>query len=165
MAGRGRPPKDATVRRNKAAPIRGEWQAVPGTGWQHGPIPDVPDGVHADTARAWNVWMRSWFAAHWTPDDLPGLEHLAALHSEVRLAFHEPFIETENPRGGVALVRRPSPVTELRQMLDNYGVTPKGQQDRRWTPPAADSVPAVAQPSVSPATKPSRYAHLREVAS
>jgi hypothetical protein len=158
MPGRGPAPKPADQRRTRHAPQRGDWQATPGIGWQHGPIPDPPEGVHADTRRAWDVWMRSWFAAHWTPDDLPGLEHLAGLHSEVRTAFHDPFMEAEGPRGGTIYVRRPSPNTELRQMLDNYGVTPKGQQDRRWSAPKAE-------PEAAPVTKSSRYAHLRTVAS
>lgn len=131
---------------------------MPGIGWQHGPLPDAPEGVHADTRKAWGVWMRSWFASHWTPDDLPGLEHLASLHSEVRSAFHDPFVESEGPRGGPIYVRRPCPNTELRQMLDNYGITPKGQQDRRWVRPEGAEQPAAATP---PPATPSRYAHLR----
>lgn len=154
MAGHGPAPKAERRRRN--APVRGDWQSSPGVGWQHGPIPPAPDGVHADTIAAWEVWMRSWFASHWTPDDLPGLQHVASLHSQVRAAFHEPFIESDGPRGEPVLVRRPCPATELRQMLDNYGITPKGQQDRRWTrPEAAAEAPATAKAA------PSRYAHLR----
>ena len=155
MAGRGPAPKPDRRRRN--TPERGEWQASPGIGWQHGPIPPVPAGVHADTRAAWDVWMRSWFAAFWTPDDLPGLEHVASLHSEVRTAFHEPFIEAEGPRGGTIFVRRPSPVTELRQMLDNYGITPKGQQDRRWTRPKTEAEPPAAT------AEGKAYGHLRAV--
>lgn len=158
MAGRGPAPKPTTQRRTAHAPIRGEWQATPGIGWQHGEIPPVPDGVHADTREAWGIWMRAWFASHWTPDDLPGLEHLASLHSECRTAFHEPFIESEGPRGGTIYVRRPSPVTELRQMLDNYGITPKGQQDRRWEAPKAEAEQPTRKRA---ATGDSPYAHLR----
>ena len=67
-------------------------------------------------------------------------------------------METEGPRGGTIYVRRPSPVTELRQMLDNYGITPKGQQDRRWTAPKAKDEPAAAAPAEGKA-----YGHLRAV--
>lgn len=158
MAGRGPAPK--TQRRRTAEPARGDWQATPGIGWQHGPIPPAPEGVHADTRVAWDVWMRSWFAAHWTPDDLPGLEHVASLHSEVRVAFHEPFIESENARGDRIYFRRPSPATELRQMMDSYGITPKGQQDRRWVRPGLEE----AKPDSRRASEPvvdSPYGHLR----
>jgi len=159
MAGRGPAPKPDGQRRTRHTPQRGDWHATPGVGWQHGPIPDVPAGVHADTARAWGVWFRSWFAAHWTPDDLPGLEHVAALHSECRRAFHEPFIEISDDKGRTSYIRRPSPATELRQMLDNYGITPKGQQDRRWQPPKEE------QPAPDAAAPASRlYGHLRAVA-
>lgn len=160
MAGRGPAPKPAAQRRTAHQPQRGDWQASPGMGWQHGAIPPVPEGVHADTRAAWDVWMRSWFASHWTPDDLPGLEHLASLHSEVRVAFHDPFVEADNGRGGTAYYRRPSPTTELRQMMDSYGITPKGQQDRRWTRPEnAPEQPEQQQPAVDSGA----YGHLRVV--
>ena len=81
--------------------------------------------------------MRSWVAAHWTPDDLPGLRQIARLYDQVE-------------RG--EFVR----MTELRMMLDTYGITPKGQQDRRWTRPD----PAEAVTEAKPAAA-SRYAHLR----
>ena len=159
MAGRG--PAPSSQRRRANEPARGEWKATPGNGWQHGPVPPVPEGVHADTRAAWGVWMRSWFAAHWTPDDLPGLEHVASLHSEVRVAFHEPFIESENARGDRIYTRRPSPATELRQMMDSYGITPKGQQDRRWVKPGTEE-PALDSRKAAPApAADSPYGHLR----
>jgi hypothetical protein len=67
----------------------------------------------------WSTWMRSWFAAHWMPGDLPALRHLARLYDRV-------------DRGDSRLAG------ELRLWMDTYGITPKGQQDRRWAPPAVD---------------------------
>jgi hypothetical protein len=67
---------------------------------------------------AWTTWMQAWFAAHWTPADLPGLRQVIRLYDQVE-------------RG--EFVR----ATELRMAMDNYGITPKGQQDRRWAPPKA----------------------------
>jgi hypothetical protein len=46
--------------------------------------------------------------------------------------------------------------TELRYWLDAYGVTPKGQQDRRWRPPA--DPPASARLTRADQA---RYSHLQ----
>jgi len=72
---------------------------------------------------AWDIWMRSWFAAHWTDDDLPGLRQVIRIWDQVE-------------RGEF---QRSS---EMRLAMDTYGITPKGQQDRRWTPPRAEAVPS-----------------------
>ena len=122
MAGRGRPPKEQ--RRNPAdVPIRGEWQATDAVGWQHGPVPDPPDGLLKPTLETWQIWMGAWFAAHWTPADLPGLECVILLYDQVR-------------RGEFQRAN------ELRLQMDNYGITPKGQQDRRWRPAAGEKTAA-----------------------
>jgi hypothetical protein len=80
MPGRGPTPKDPAERRTRHKPQRGEYQAAPGVGWQHGPLPKAPDGLLAASREAWEVWMRAWFAAHWTPDDLPGLRKVIQLY-------------------------------------------------------------------------------------
>jgi hypothetical protein len=83
--------------------------------------------------------MGAWFAAHWLPVDLPGLRLVINLYDQVQRG--------EYVRSG-----------ELRIHMDGYGITPKGQQDRRWTPPKPDEAPAPAeQPAASP------YAHLKAV--
>lgn len=81
--------------------------------------------------------MEAWFASHWTPHDLPGLETTILLYDQVR-------------RGEFQRA------TELRQMMDNYGITPKGQQDRRWAPPKPADTPK-DDPQADP------YGHLRVV--
>lgn len=63
--------------------------------------------------------MAAWFASHWTPDDLPGLEVLIVLYDQVRRGEYQR-------------------VNELRLQMDTYGITPKGQQDRRWAHPTSD---------------------------
>lgn len=140
MAGRGPAPKSNRRRRN--TPVRGDWKATDDVGWQHGEIPDPPDGLKAETLRAWQTWMRSWFASHWTPHDLPGLETTILLYDQVRRGE---FTRT----------------TELRQYMDNYGITPKGQQDRHWAAPK----PEEAQPSQSQKRQPAaeQYVHLKVV--
>lgn len=133
----GPAPKENRRRRN--VPVRGDWQASEGIGWQHGEIPEPPDGLKAETIKAWNTWMRSWFASHWSPDDLPGLETTILLYDQVRRGEYQR-------------------ATELRLSMDNYGITPKGQQDRRWT--RAKTEPASLKRGEKTADP---YAHLRVV--
>jgi hypothetical protein len=119
MAGRGRAPKSAGQRRNHHAPQRGEWTPAAGVGWEHGEPPKPPDGLLKASRDAWATWMGAWFAAHWSPDDLPGLRTLIRIYDQVE-------------RGEFQRAN------ELRLQMDTYGITPKGQQDRRWSPPAAE---------------------------
>jgi hypothetical protein len=122
MPGRGAAPK--SERRNKAdIPIRGEWQPSAEVGWQHGSIPEPPDGLVAASREAWMIWMHAWFASHWAPEDLPGLRKVIQLYDATeRGELHR--------------------AAELRMSMDTYGITPKGQQDRRWAPPKSESIPS-----------------------
>jgi len=92
---------------------------------------------------AWRVWFAAWFAAHWTPDDLPALRQLIRLYDQVERGEFQ---------------RAP----ELRLQMDTYGITPKGQQDRRWVRPQAEEVQP-SQPQQSRAASADHYAHLRVV--
>lgn len=121
MAGRGPSPKDQRVR--TVEPERGEVVAATATGWQHGVVPPAPDGLMPASSEAWSTWMAAWFASFWSPADIPGLRQLVRLYDEVE-------------RG--EFVR----ASELRLQMDTYGITPKGQQDRRWKPAVADTKPA-----------------------
>ena len=76
----------------------------------------------------------------WTPSDLPGLCKVIKLYDATE-------------RG--ELQRS----AELRMSMDNYGITPKGQQDRRWLPPKAEEPEA---PKVD-RTDDGPYAHLRAI--
>lgn len=140
MAGRGPAPKQNRQRtRDEKQRVRGSWKPAPDVGWQHGDIPAAPDGLMPASATAWDVWLKAWFAAHWTPDDLPGLRQLIRLYDQVE-------------RGEFQRA------SELRLQMDTYGITPKGQQDRRWAPPKAAETPQEApQGSDDP------YGHLRVV--
>jgi hypothetical protein len=93
----------------------------------------------AAAREAWKCWMGAWFASHWGPEDLPGLRQVIRLYDEVERG--------EFQRHG-----------ELRIAMDNYGITPKGQQDRRWQAPKPDEV---SQEDTK--AGPSRYEHLRSV--
>lgn len=136
MAGRG--PGAKTVRRRANPPARGEWTPTPGVGWQHGELPRPPARLRSASTEAWNTWVRAWFAAHWTPEDLPGLRVVIRLYDQVERG--------EFQRSA-----------ELRLQMDTYGITPKGQQDRRWARPKADEEHPAA------ATTPTPYAHLAVV--
>jgi hypothetical protein len=134
------PPKPPGERRRRNVPARGEWTAEPGVGWQHGPVPEPPDGLLKASRVAWAIWMGTWVAAHWTPGDLPGLRQVIRLYDQVE-------------RG--EFVRS----SELRLEMDTYGITPKGQQDRRWRrpEPGEESAPAADR------AQGGRYGHLRPV--
>jgi hypothetical protein len=119
MAGRGKAPNEAAQRRNHHAPQRGEWRPADGVGWQHGEVPAPPEGLMPASETAWRTWMGAWFAANWTPEDLPGLRTLVRIYDQVE-------------RGEFQRA------SELRLQMDTYGITPKGQQDRRWSPPVED---------------------------
>ena len=140
MPGRGPAPKPVRRRRNK--PVRGEWKATDAVGWQHGDLSPAPDGLKDASIIAWDAWFGAWFAAHWTPDDLPGLRIVIRLYDEVE-------------RGEFTRA------TELRQMLDNYGITPKGQQDRHWQRPAVEE--EKSSQSQRRRAVPDQYAHLKVV--
>jgi hypothetical protein len=112
-------PAPKEVRRRRNAPVRGDWRRAAGVGWQYGDVPAPPDGLMPATVAAWEVWMGAWFAAHWTPGDVPGLCVVALLYDQVARG--------ERKRAG-----------EWRLWANSYGITPKGQQERRWLPPEAE---------------------------
>lgn len=123
MAGHGFTPKPRDARRNKNdIPIRGEWEEAADVGWQYGDTPEPPDGLKDASVSAWETWFAAWFAAHWTPDDLPALRQLIRLYDQVE--------RDEFQRAA-----------ELRLQMDTYGITPKGQQDRRWMKPKVAPAP------------------------
>jgi hypothetical protein len=141
-------PKPAAQRRTAHAPQRGDWQAVPGIGWQHGPIPAAPPRLLKASREAWAVWFGAWYAAHWRPEDLPALRQVIRLYDRVERGDY--------PRA-----------TELRLAEDTWGITPKGQQDRRWAAPKtweeAQAELETAPEADTPSPPPSRYGHLRTV--
>lgn len=120
MPGRG--PKPADNRRRRNAPKRGDWTPAPGSGWQHGELPQAPDGLLEASLVTWESWFVSWFAAHWSEGDLPGLRVAIRLYDQVERGDYV--------RAG-----------ELRMYCDTYGITPKGQQDRRWKQEDPDAKP------------------------
>jgi hypothetical protein len=135
MAGHGPNPKEQS--RTRHIPTRGVPRAIDGVGWQHGERPVPPSGLLKPSRDAWETWFTAWFAAHWTPADLPAIRQLIRLYDQVERGEYQ--------RHG-----------EMRLMLDTYGISPKGQQDRRWLAPAEGAVPSQEKPA-------SRYRSLRVV--
>lgn len=139
----GPAPKENRRRRNP--PARGEMQPTVGVGWQHGPTPEPPDGLLAVSRDAWTTWFGAWFASHWEPADLPGLAIVIGQFDAVK-------------RGQA----KANDLTTLVRLMDTYGITPAGQQARRWSAPStgeepqADSRRAAPKPAAD-----SPYGHLR----
>jgi hypothetical protein len=154
MAGAGRVPKPTAQRRTNHVPQRGDWSSTSPIGWQHGPIPDPPEGLSDESRAEWRRWMTSWNAAHWLPKDLGQLFQAIRLYEQCRQYAIDPYVGKENKPGHLVYVLRPNPSSELRQWMDNLGLTNKGEQDRRWQAPRADD--KLLAPSDS-----NRYAHLK----
>jgi len=138
MAGRGPSPKE-NRQNERDVPDRGEFRSAEAAGWQHGDRPAPPDDLQQASVDAWKAWMDSWFAAFWLPSDVPALRQLVRLFDQVETG--------EFQRAG-----------ELRLQMDTYGITPKGQQDRRWKPPK--TVASVAAPGDG-GGKSKSYGHLK----
>ena len=126
MAGRGPAPDPMRFRHDK--PVRGDWRTADAVGWQHGKVPPCPADVEPATRRAWKTWFGSWVAAFWTPEDVPGLRMVAPIYRRGR-------------------ARRLPARPDFALWMDTYGLTPKGQQDRRWRPP---DEPKAAKPDGLP---------------
>ena len=125
----GPPPKDPALRVRTNKPAGGEWKPAPGHGWQHGKKPPAPSrdlGLLPESVAAWNAWFSSWWASNWSKEDLPGL----------RLVIRK-FDEC---------LRGSTDIAKVAPLLDAYGITPKGRQSLRWSPPkeAPGAVPASA---------------------
>jgi len=124
MAGRGRAPKPTNERRNQTKPQRGDWQELTD------PVDKVPKlptrgkgrGTWSPrTNRAWTAWWSDPVSSQWGPSDVELVEHLADVMEE--------WVRDPGTAGRA---------TEVRQIRDVLGLTPKGRQDRRWkiAPPA-----------------------------
>jgi hypothetical protein len=156
MAGKGPPPN--RNRRRQNVPGRGDWQVVEGFGWQHGETPEIPFEVRAATAKVWDRWMAAWFATNWMPEDLPGLYVTIGLYDQWEGYRHEPVIVETDADGKVVIVQKRDPSVNLARWMDTYGITPKGQQDRRWTKP--DPKPKEQPAESQDARTASPYGHL-----
>lgn len=118
MAGRGPAPKSGGARRNKSAPQRGEWKELREPSGKPPSLPDRGKSRGAwspRTKRAWAAWWSDPVSTEWTPGDVELVEHLADVMEE--------WVRDPETAGRA---------TEVRQLRDVLGLTPKGRQDRRW---------------------------------
>jgi len=137
-------PAPKPTRRRANQPARGEFHASDSVGWQHGPIPEPPDGLVAESREAWDLWFHAWFAAHWKPADVPVLRQTIRLFDEVE-------------RG---LTKKAQDRAQLHTWMRGYGITPDGQLANRWAAPKDEEVTS-SQPKRRRAVAGARYAHLQ----
>lgn len=134
----GGPPPNRT-RRRANVPVSGEWRPAPGHGWQHGDVPTAQiEGSRALSPAAlevWDTWMASWAASNWTRSDVPGLRLAIALLDRTLRYIEDEMTWKQNDDGTWTAARKQNPWPDLFRALDSYGITPKGQQDRRWVAP------------------------------
>ena len=107
------PPKPAGQRRNRNRKQAGEWVVLDEA--YSGSIPRLPriDQWSADTLRWWKAIWRTPMATQWIESDIGALAVLA-------------FVRQRLLDGDMRLLR------EVRQLMDDFGLTPKGRQLRRW---------------------------------
>jgi hypothetical protein len=86
-------------------------------------LPKPPAGLSPESVRVWRGRFTAWWAGRWTTDDVPQLRLLIRLHDRVA-------------QGDVGLL------PELRRWLELYGITPGGQQARRWVRPEPPRPPS-----------------------
>ena len=114
------PPKPAGQRRNRNPKVAGEWAVLDEP--YSGPIPALPklaDKWTDDSRRWWRAIWRTPMATQWL-DDVGSLAILA-------------FIRQRLLDGDMRLL------SEVRQWSDDFGLTPKGRQMRRWVISAKDA--------------------------
>lgn len=141
MAGTGPAPKDASQRRRRNEPARGEWVDLEPLSAPVLPeLPECEDGWSPMTVMTWAAWRRDPVTAQWSPSDVAYALDTIRLYEQMTA----------------------SSANEVRIRMDGLGLTPKGKRDLRWRiPPAADVVPLdSARPSRKSAAE--RMRELRE---
>lgn len=131
-------------RRRRNAPARGEPHSVDVVGWQHGPIPEPPDGLVKESRETWELWFNAWWAAHWKPADVPVLRQTIRLFDEIE-------------RG---ITKKSQDRAQLHVWMRGYGITPDGQLANRWAVPKDEEALSSSRKRQS-APVVGRYAHLQ----
>ena len=129
MAGQGFAPKLPDQRRNKAAPMRGEWVDI---SRRVGEVPPLPEGEwHPRAARSWALWWTDPAASQWTEAQEGEVVELLALTDEFW-------------RGSTVRAN------EMRLRADGLGLTQKGKRDLRWRVVEAEvDAPAPPKPAAA----------------
>lgn len=139
----GPAPKPNRRGRNKLA--RGEFHSADGIGWQHGEIPQPPDGMVTQSIETWYLWFNAWWAAHWTPADVSVIRQMIRLFDEVE-------------RG---MTKKSQDRAQLHVWMRGYGITPDGQLANRWVAPKSEETKTSPSQKRRPAAV--QYEHLKVV--
>lgn len=121
----GPPPKSDDERLRRNAPTF-QWVTLPAAGYD-GPIPQLPStrpALQAASKTMWRTWWRSPMATQWLESDVPTLLRLLRM------------IDSE-ARGTLG---NSADRAEIRQLLDRFGLTPRGRQQLRWVIAGDDGV-------------------------
>lgn len=144
MAGTGRAPKAPEQRRNRSAPLRGEWVDLEPLAKPVLPtLPKRAKGTGGWSARTRAAWSR------WRADPVTGQYGPAEIQAALDLAYiYEDWV-----RGRMSLIG------EIRQYQDRLGLNPKGKRDLRWRIPQGES--AEAEQPATPRRKKRRARRAR----
>lgn len=119
-------PPGQRVRRNAG---QSQWSKLPGGG-RRDALPDLGLPAATPATEAW--WAEVWaspMAAMFLDADVPGLRRLALLLEAVNLGD----LRTEI-------------LSEIRQLEDRYGLSPKARRALQWEVGAAEEAPPAAAP-------------------
>lgn len=111
----GPAPKQQRRRRN--TPERGEWVELEP---RKGPTPKCPVKLDAAQRAEWKRLWHTPMASMWQDEDVPVLARIMTLRA---------FLQTNLDKGLLS---------ELRQLEDRFGLTPKGRRDLRWLIPSTE---------------------------
>lgn len=140
MAGMGPAPKDASQRRRRNEPARGEWVEIPNVAPNPPVLPALPERLDEPwsdlTIVMWNAWRADPVSATFGP-------------AEIAYALDSILLYEES---------RASKANELRLRMDGLGLTPKGKRDLRLR--VVEPEAAAAAPTPTPKR---RRDHLRVV--
>jgi hypothetical protein len=106
------------MRGRRYRPPSRDWRRLTVTGWQHGAVPEPPEGLGEKRRAAWRSWFASWVAAYWSPSDAPNLRIVIL------------SVEHAHRIGATKRDRR-----EAVAWMTSYGLTAKGRRYLRWLPP------------------------------
>jgi len=124
MAGRGPAPKDASQRRRRNEPARGEWVDLPPLdGPVLPPLPDREDGWASRTRGAWDAWRADPATGMFGPAEVQAAMDLAHLYDANVRRGDERF------------------ASETRLRADGLGLTAKGKRDLRWRVGEVEDLP------------------------
>lgn len=140
MAGNGFAPKPASQRARRNVPEAGDWVELPAEG-REGDPPSLPKGRRWPSATkvAWATLWAKPQATQWDPSG-SSLHGWAWLHAELQGGRRSP----------------PSLLSEMRQIEDRHGLSPRAMKTMRWHIPDEQVAPTDSPRSPRPRRRRSR---------